>query len=1503
MAYSGDEEEGYVDNLDEHSSLGTGGSSQFGSEVDEMSGHSSLLEDAHIVGDEYDINSGGGIPVGTDSSDFASQMSASTSSSATISLPQQQQQQQQQQQPSQHDEVVSSSSSFTSVQFDSSSTSSSDSLSVSSPQNQLLSGERDPDGSNRRESGSAKLMRILYGSDSSSFSDDYDVLVSSSDSSSSSTEESYYDGRNDEGDSPQNEERLDIRSSVSSRLLTSITEEVEEYEEESYYSEDHIENDAIVEGNNSASSIAHSEVLPDQSKPGVDEGKDTPSHDEDAMPVFTASTNLSTDSNTRSSRNSKTSTSNNSQSRNDSRSARSEPLGDQGLASKSIKSSAKSDKSHSSSRSSKKSSATKNSRSILSEPRGDQESTSRVSPIIFEPSAKSDKSHSRSRSSKKSSMKVLTKRGEIDSNTHYGDFYPQGRDHSEVPEHNPLVHLSGVKSSQSANKDEPKQTTIWMESEEVNDDSDGLKGIQKDEIGWKPPALTTFSLSNYEKAPKRYQKEKFPRASDLSFQSKEGYNSTDKGEKEKQRKRKLPKKNLPPPISEVIVRPESDDDSTLGTVGTYLERFPQKKKKKEKPKVNVNVQTLGKPKKKGNAIAEETLEERSFQLEEIVGTEIPDNPQKILGTEIPVNPQEFLQESQNSENDKPDRADPPGDAFRFSYVHKQEQQPLLGSYYNDARANRVDDVEKIWNSSEKSSSVEISTSRSVSPSQFPMASWVVTTITKRPEREVEREVEVDPTRAFINSFLAKRRSTTSAESKTNYPLLDHQQDLENGNGSENFRLQSHDMRPFSFSQSSSQSISEPGEISESSSSQSSYEINVYGSSSTSMNKPSDSKKNNSLGISAPPRGLGRRRGSVSNLNDPGESKSEDSGVSSESKTPKRSAPLRILERSRGSMMRLLKYNKSDDSRPDYESNTPKVSAPLRILERSRGSMMRLLKYKSYDSEPASDSKKSNSLAISAPVRKLGRRGSVSNLNDPGESKSEDSGSESETPQSTGISAPPRRLERARGSILKFSDPGEIQYGSNIEEYKSSGSESEIPSNSDILAPPRRLERARGSILKFSDPRENQYGSNIDDYKSEDSGSESKTPERRLPRRRGSVSKLSTSDESGSSSSLLPTSKLTEDKQVGRRSSFGRNRKTAMLLLLCIALLFIITGIIVVVLWQLGILLSPIDDDPENKPTPFPVAKPPMPSTGSPGGVPTFAPTKKSNTYLSSLIIEAYPEGQSALEDPNSPQSQALKWLESPANDEISETQRLLQRYALATLYYSTNGESWKNSTGWLSAEDECNWMSTAEESICDKSGGYAKIDLQENDLNGTLPAELGILSDTVRSLNTRKNFLSGEIPSSIISNLKDLQVLDLSSNKYSGVLVPELFEARNLTRLSLFENHISSSIPTEIGQLTKLGVLDLGSNKLTSTIPPTINKLSKLAGLSLFDNQLTGTVPIELSAIPTLEMLYIDSNRLEAPVPIELCLLDIDEFWGDCERIQCTCCTMCCADDFGCVYI
>jgi hypothetical protein len=47
---------------------------------------------------------------------------------------------------------------------------------------------------------------------------------------------------------------------------------------------------------------------------------------------------------------------------------------------------------------------------------------------------------------------------------------------------------------------------------------------------------------------------------------------------------------------------------------------------------------------------------------------------------------------------------------------------------------------------------------------------------------------------------------------------------------------------------------------------------------------------------------------------------------------------------------------------------------------------------------------------------------------------------------------------------------------------------------------------------------------------------------------------------------------------------------------------------------------------------------------------------------------------------SSPQAKALAWLQ---NDSDYELYRLNQRYALGVLYYSTNGESWINSRGWM----------------------------------------------------------------------------------------------------------------------------------------------------------------------------------------------------------------------------
>merc|ERR1712238_32619 len=393
--------------------------------------------------------------------------------------------------------------------------------------------------------------------------------------------------------------------------------------------------------------------------------------------------------------------------------------------------------------------------------------------------------------------------------------------------------------------------------------------------------------------------------------------------------------------------------------------------------------------------------------------------------------------------------------------------------------------------------------------------------------------------------------------------------------------------------------------------------------------------------------------------------------------------------------------------------------------------------------------------------------------------------------------------------------------------------------------------------------------------------------------------------------------------------YGRKVRMTKMLLCIVAILILGGAVIIVILWRLGVLF---DNSGKNQSVPIiapapiiaptPISSVPvLSSTGAPSAAPVVVDNPTSNALndisispsmrssaplqpesdinLFDLIIEAYPQGRPALQDPRSPQGLALKWLESSVNKNVYSEQRFIQRYVLSTVYYSTSGEGWINNTAWLSELNECSWMSKAE-FVCDDSGRYIELDLMENNLIGALPPELKVLSDSLRVINVRKNKLSGELPAPTISDLTNLEVLDLSSNRFSGAVLPQLFDATSLTRLSLFENALSSFIPTELGQLRKLNVLDIGSNRLTSSIPSTIDRLSELVGLSVFDNMLSGTVPSELANLQSLETLYIDSNNFEAPLPTNICLLNLEEFWSDCEAVQCRCCTKCCSNDFGC---
>lgn len=78
--------------------------------------------------------------------------------------------------------------------------------------------------------------------------------------------------------------------------------------------------------------------------------------------------------------------------------------------------------------------------------------------------------------------------------------------------------------------------------------------------------------------------------------------------------------------------------------------------------------------------------------------------------------------------------------------------------------------------------------------------------------------------------------------------------------------------------------------------------------------------------------------------------------------------------------------------------------------------------------------------------------------------------------------------------------------------------------------------------------------------------------------------------------------------------------------------------------------------------------------------------------LSELLSSVSLDGGTALGTPLTAQNNAFKWLSTDrgALGKHGDT-RLIQRYALVTLYYSTHGDDWMNSTGWLGDSDECDW--------------------------------------------------------------------------------------------------------------------------------------------------------------------------------------------------------------------
>ncbi len=148
------------------------------------------------------------------------------------------------------------------------------------------------------------------------------------------------------------------------------------------------------------------------------------------------------------------------------------------------------------------------------------------------------------------------------------------------------------------------------------------------------------------------------------------------------------------------------------------------------------------------------------------------------------------------------------------------------------------------------------------------------------------------------------------------------------------------------------------------------------------------------------------------------------------------------------------------------------------------------------------------------------------------------------------------------------------------------------------------------------------------------------------------------------------------------------------------------------------------------------------------------------------------------------------------------------RDVLVALYNATDGDNWTNRTNWLTDNDLSTWHG-----VTVLNGRVTSLDLEENNLTGEIPPQLGNLT-SLDSLRLARNKLSGEIPPEL-GNLSKLTVLDLWGNQLRGPIPVELGNLANLRVLDLAGNALGGGIPSFLGNMTNLRAAEiLASNGL-----------------------------------------------------------------------------------------
>ena len=277
--------------------------------------------------------------------------------------------------------------------------------------------------------------------------------------------------------------------------------------------------------------------------------------------------------------------------------------------------------------------------------------------------------------------------------------------------------------------------------------------------------------------------------------------------------------------------------------------------------------------------------------------------------------------------------------------------------------------------------------------------------------------------------------------------------------------------------------------------------------------------------------------------------------------------------------------------------------------------------------------------------------------------------------------------------------------------------------------------------------------------------------------------------------------------------------------------------------------APTPTPPPATATPTPPSGTPIPTPPSATPIPTPPPGTPISTPPSATPIPTPPPATAtptptpppatATPTPTPPPATATPTPTPPSA--VSST----DKNALIALYDSTDGDDWRRNGNWKSDRPLNEWYGVTT----NRAGRVTRLRLPQNNLQGTLPSELGNL-DHLQWLYLHNNGQTGRY-----------------NNRLTGDIPSELGKLDFLQRLYLYNNELTGEIPSELGDIDDLQDLSLYGNKLTGEIPSELGDLDKLAGLFLHGNRLTGEMPSELGNLDNLNALYIYRNRLTGEIP------------------------------------